>query len=359
MEPSASRPMQEANDQAVLAAFGQQVGWCDRLGSPFTARLLELLADDVHNNGPTADLVGGWPGDPVADALPLRLAGGLHALVLAGMAPALAACYPPLAAPDATRLWPVLRGAVIEHAAFLRDVLRSPPQTNEVGRSAVLLGGFLHIAAAAGLPLHLLEIGASAGLNLVWDSYAYRLGGGHWGDATSPLVLAPDWQGNSPPLDAKLSVAERAACDVAPIDLEDDAQRLRLRSYVWPDQRDRLARLDAAIAVARRAGHRVARANAATWVRGKLAALPEGCATVLYHSVMWQYMPASDQARIADSIAQAGTRASPAAPFAWLRFEPAPGEVRMVLSVTRWPGGDERRLALAHPHGSSVTWLGG
>jgi len=339
---------------AVLAAFAKQIGWCERLGSPFTARLLALLADDISRGGPAAALAGDWPGDPIADALPLRFAGALHALVLAGAAPDLAACYPPHATEPA---WPALRDVLATRAAEIRQILASPPQTNEVGRSAVLLGGFLAVAATTALPLRLLEIGASAGLNLVWDRYRYRLGTAAWGDPASPLLLAPEWQGDLPPLAAPVQVAERAACDVAPIDLADPAQRLRLRAYVWADQRERLARLDAAIAIARAAGHRVDRADAADWLRARLAVPAEGRATVLYHSIMWQYMPAATRAAIAAEIDEAGARATPAAPFAWLRFEPPSAEAAPELALTLWPGGEPQRLAVAHAHGSKVAWL--
>jgi hypothetical protein len=353
------RQTRQCTDAAVPAAFRQQIDWCDRLGSPFTARLLERLLRDIDDGGPAAALVAGWPGDPVADALPLRLAGALHALVLAGTAPDLASCYPPRAADGPDLLGPALRGAVTEHAGFLRGFLASPPQTNEVGRAAVLLGGFLQVAAATGLPLSLLEIGASAGLNLVWDRYRYRLGSADWGDPHSRVLLAPEWRGSLPPLDAPVIVAERAACDVAPIDLEDEAQRLRLRAYVWADQVERLARLDGAVAVARRAGHRVEAADAATWLRAKLARLPAGRATVLFHSIMWTYLSAPDRAAIAETAARAGEAATAAAPFAWLRFELQHPDAPPELRLTLWPGHGETCLARAHPHGSRVTWLGG
>ena len=143
--------------EKILASFARQIGWCDSLGSPFTAGLLRLLAADLAAGGPTAALVDHWPGDPVADALPLRLAGALHALVLSGAAPELAATYPPRAGAGPERLGPVLPGVLAAHHAFIGGFLASPPQTNEVGRSGVLLGGFLRIARDTGLPLALLE----------------------------------------------------------------------------------------------------------------------------------------------------------------------------------------------------------
>ena len=107
----------ERKRQAVLAAFAKQVEWCEQLGSPFTARVLAILADDIAAGGIVAELVGAWPGEPVADALALRLAGALHALVLTEAAPALAAVYPLHAAATPERLASVLLSAVAEHRA--------------------------------------------------------------------------------------------------------------------------------------------------------------------------------------------------------------------------------------------------
>ena len=342
---------------AVAAAFEQQISWCEGLKAPFTASVLRMLAEELGRRGLFAGMVGAWPGDPVADALPLRLAGAFHALVLKGADPELAACYPPDGG-DPARLHGALLAALERENAFIRAFLRSPPQTNEVGRSAVLLGGFLRAAALTMLPLRLLEIGASAGLNMMWDSYHYRIGGQEWGDPASPVWLAPEWTGPLPPLATPVSVAERAGCDVAPLDLASPEARLRLRSYVWADQPERLARVEAAIGLA--AGKRVAVecADAATWVAEQLSCPAPGRATILYHSIMWQYMPAATQAALHVTVMRAGDAATATAPFAWLRFEPPATKGRPELRLTCWPGERNEHLATAHPHGSEVTWLG-
>src|SRR5690606_1800740 len=123
-------------------------------------------------------------------------------------------------------------------------------QTNEVGRSAALAGGFAEVQARTGLPLRVLELGASAGLNLRFDRYAYDTGHVVAGDPTSPVRFERVWEGSPPPLPARFEVAERRGCDRDPIDPTSDEGRLTLRSYVWADQLDRLARLDAALRVA-------------------------------------------------------------------------------------------------------------
>jgi hypothetical protein len=341
--------------QAVLSAFAKQIGWCESLGSPFTARVLTILRDDIAAGGASAELARAWPGDPVADALALRMAAGLHALALAESAPALVPCYPPSAA-TIEQLRTVVLDAVREHQSAIRAFLSSPPQTNEVGRSGVLVGGFLQIAKETALPLRLLEIGASAGLNAIWDRYQYHIGAVGWGDPQSPVRISPSWEGPSPPIDAPIRVIKRLACDIAPVDLEDPAQRLRLRAYVWADQRERLSRLESAIDLARAHGPRVERADAADWVRTKLREPAASSATVLYHSIMWQYLASETQADIQASLERAGDRATSAAPLAWLRFEPSNSVSRPELRMTLWPGARDVRLAVAHPHGSSVQW---
>ena len=348
--------MTSPHTRSILAAFATQIGWCESLGSPLTAQVLAVIAEDIASGGIAAPLVADWPGDPLADALALRFAGALHALVLSQASPALAACYPPHTASQAS-LRAAVPAALETHAPFIKAFLASPPQTNEVGRSGVLLGGFGRIAQAAGLPLRLLEIGASAGLNAVWDRYRYRLGEAEWGDPASPVLLAPAWSGPAPQLGAPLKVAARAACDIAPVDLDDPEARLRLRAFVWADQSERLARLEAAIAVARSADVKVEQADAGDWLEAQLRRPSPGCVTVLYHSIMWSYLPAATQGRI-DTLMQAhGAEANDASPLAWLRFEGAQPKARPELRLTLWPGGREERLAVAHPHGAEVEWL--
>jgi len=313
---------------------------------------------ELRPGAPLADIIGPWPGDPLSDILPLRVTGALHALVLAGLAPELATAYPPQNLPDEKSLNALLLNALRQHRDFIVQFIESPPQTNEVGRSAVLLGGFLEIAAATQKPLRLLEIGASAGLNLLWDRFHYRLGDATWGDPASPVHLAPTWDGNAPPLSAPITIATRDGCDLNPIDVTDDAQALRLRAYVWADQTDRLARLDGAIALARRHHPKVEQSNATTFLRSHLAEPVPNQATTVYHSIMWNYVTAADQVAITDVIHDAATRATPASPLAWLRFEIVSKDQYPELHLTLWPGAENRRLAVANPHGASVAWLG-
>lgn len=341
----------------LAEAWRKQVAYCDANASPFTARVLEAAWAERERGGALAELLPGWPGDACADAVPLRVAGALHSLALDGSDAALAARYPPQCERfDAQAAPAAIAAALRRHRARVEDYLRSPPQTNEIGRSAVLLGGFAAIARATALPLAGFEIGASAGLNSLWHGYRYELGNGlHWGDIAGPVLIRSDWQGDAPALPAHIEVALCAASDIAPLDLAQPGAALRLASYVWPEHRERLDRLQAAVALAQRMQVEVEAADAPAWVERQLAEPRPGIASVIFHSVMWQYLPAPTRTALRDCLAAAGARASRAAPLAWLAFEPD-RQGLFELALTLWPGGQRRVLATAQAHGRWVRW---
>jgi hypothetical protein len=346
---------------AVIAHFVEQAGSCEAYGSPFMARLLELLARDIEAGGPTAERVAGWPRSPRADALSLRITGALHAAALSGRDPALAAEYP-AARPawDMARVWPLARSFLARERPWIAGFLASAPQTNETRRTIALLAGFLWLAARHDLEIELLEIGASAGLNLYWDRFAYRTASWWWGDG--PVQISTDWTGPPPPIDAVPRIRARAACDLNPVDVRDPDQRLRLRAYIWADQIERLARFDAAAALAAADDPRVERADAAEWLEARLPHRSPDALTVVYHSVFYQYPRTETRQRIAAAIAQAGERG--AAPLAWLRLEPETvlggprDSERFLVDVVTWPGAERRTLAVTDGHGNFVDALG-
>jgi hypothetical protein len=351
--------------QALRAVFDFQIRGCGLLGSTFSAAVLSIVIDNIEAGGPCADLAAAWAGldfnGLVEAAAPLRPLGGLHYLTLSGLAPALAAQYPAARAePDLAALKCEVIAAAHAHLGVLADFATRPPQTNEVRRSLCLVGGFLTVARLTGLPLRCLEIGASAGLNLNWNRYRYDLGDlGAWGDATSPVSLDGDWQGEPPPFDVAARVIERAGCDLAPVDLADPDRALRLQAYIWADQPDRLARLRAAVAVARDYPPKVDTADAGAWAL-RMTPPKAGMATVLYHSVVWSYLPPDTRTDIEQAIRTAGEAARPDRPFAWLRMEPKAGDPNAAMEVflTLWPGGEQHSLARVHPHGAKVLWSG-
>lgn len=338
--------------------FESQARSCDRLGSPFTARMCRLLADILDGDTATGRKALGWVGDPGADALALRLCGAMHALVLSGRDEQLAAQYPP-SRTDETDLREAAMAALTNHDAFICDFIDSPPQTNEIARSAMLLPGLLLVARESGLPLAIGEIGASAGLNLNLDRFHYTYENERWGDAASPVKLSPQVEGNSPPLEATLDVVSRAGCDRMPVDISIPEQRLRLKSYLWPDQPYRMERLEAAMMVATAHPFSLTKEDAADFVDRELAHRPGDAAYVLMHSIMWQYMPEATKSRIEAALAQHGAEATARASIAHLRMEPVPGESgHAILSLTIWPGGTARRLARVDFHGRWIAWEG-
>lgn len=339
----------------IAEAFARQADACRDLGSPFTALVCTLLRGRLRADGRFGRRVHDWPGEPVADALALRSCGGLNALSRSGRCPPLSAVYPPSAATESA-LWNAIEVAIAEHDDFLAGYLDSPPQTNEVSRSASILGGCLTIAEATGLPLEIYEIGSSAGLNLGFDGYHYDLGRQSWGPDRSPVRIVSDCQGGIP-LFAPLQVVHREGCDQNPLDPSSAADRGRLLSYVWPDQMARVQRLEAALDVAAAAGRKVARSDAADWVESRFEkpAL-KGRVRVLLHTIVWQYMPATVQRRIETAIQVAGSEATADRPVAWLRIEPDGVKGSAGVRLTLWPTGETRLLGRADYHGRWHRW---
>ncbi len=348
--------MQRTGQAQVRAAFAGQADGCRRMGSPFTAIICDLLGQRLEPNSRFGDRILNWRGEPRADALALRAAGGLNALARSGRDPGLAALYPP-SQPDPEALWHGLAQAIAAHDAFLTAALDSAPQTNEVKRCAVLLGGALLIARETGLPLELLEIGASAGLNLGFDGYRYELGDSRWGPPVASVTIRSDWRGSLPPLTAPLTVASRRACDLNPLDPGNTTDRERVMSYIWPDQPDRTAATAAAFEAAAAKPWRVEQADAAEWVEARLGTLQhDGVARVLLHTIMWQYLPAPTQQRITQAMVRAGETATRTRPLAWLRMESDLQSGSAAVTLTTWPDGGEREIARADFHGRWVEW---
>lgn len=344
----------------VLAHFNEQAVFCEAYGSPFTGQLIRRFAEDLESGGPVAGLVGDWSTNPRADALSLRLTGALHAAALSGRDEALAQLYPNARAEwRMDDVWPVARAFFARERNWVAEFIQSAPQTNEVRRSIALLAGFLDFAKNWQGPIDMLEIGASAGLNLSWDRFHYSTKSWEWGDE-SPVEIDTDWSGAPPPVDAKPNVRSRAACDLNPLDINDPEQLLRLRSYIWPDQPDRLARFDGAVELARQAHVKVERADAAVWLKQKLNERARDAATVVYHSIFLQYPPRETRAAIVAAIREAGESATPDAPLAWVRLEPEAltdgvrDSLRMVIDITTWPGASRRILAHTDGHVRSV-----
>jgi hypothetical protein len=315
---------------------------------------------DIERGGPVWDVLaddasvrdGVLPG-----AQALRLMGAVHRLVLEGGAPELAAFYPSAGGVVAAGVRPAFSNLLERRRDQLAELVGHPVQTNEPGRSAALLGGFLEVARETGSPLRLLEVGASAGLNLRWDRYFYTAPRGSWGVADSPVRFDPAFVEGDPPLYVRPEVAVRRGCDPDPLDATDPADQLTLLSYVWPDQQQRFAQLRGAFDVAAAQPVSIDRADAIGWLEQFLGTPRDGVATVVFHSVVLPYLGVQGVADLKRTIEEAGARASNAAPLAWMSMEA--GEEQADVRLTTWPTGESRVLARATFHGPPVRWLGG
>jgi hypothetical protein len=357
-----------SRSQAEL--FRLQAQACDRLGSVMYAELLGALADDLDAHqavGATADVLRGHEHDPGPSGLALRLAGSVHRLVLAGAAPELAGLYPTTGGSWRTEGTEAVRDFLRRRGDDVRPLLERAPQTNEVGRAAALVGGLLRLADRCPLPVRLFEIGSSGGLNLQADRF--RVTGGvngaeAWGDPASPVVLDRAWTGARVPTDAPLEVVERSGSDVHPVDVTTEDGRLTLTSFVWPDMAARHTRLAGALALARSRQVPVERADAATYVES-LHTEPDTL-TVLWHSVMWQYVPRDQQERVTARLEAVGGSTASDAPLAHLFAEPTrrtPDASHEFWVCSRtWPAsgdrvaGEREFLGRMAAHGLPVTW---
>ncbi len=339
----------------IRQTFALQAEACEALGSGFTASLCRRLGAHLSLDNAVGRLVLEWQGDPSpsADSIPLRLCGGLHALVLSGRDSSLVEHYPPHGeiAPD----WSLIEIALTAHESFLLDWMTSPPQTNEVGRSGVVWPAMMQIANETGLPPRLLEVGASAGLNLQMDRFAYRFGGAEAGMPNSKVHIAPEMRGG-PVTANEAAIASRAGCDINPLHPMNDDDALRLRAYVWPDQADRLARLEGALSLACENPVRVEKVDAVDWLRRELSTQMHDVCTVIYSTIAWQYLPEAARDAGAEVIAEAGGRADRDCPIAWLRFEVDSRSPGAGITLQMWPGGRMRDLGRADFHGRWLDW---
>ncbi|MBI2207479.1 MAG: DUF2332 domain-containing protein [Candidatus Rokubacteria bacterium] len=344
--------------RAMAHWFRTQARRCRELDSTLYADLLARAAGDLQSGGPCWATLAGYQldRDSPVDLPALRFMAAVHRLALEGRAPALAAEF---AAPETSlgtdRAWRALLDAVTSERDAVRARLHDPVQTNEVGRCRTLLGGFLQIAHATGRPLRLLELGASAGLNLRWDHYRYETSRATWGPASSPVRFRYDFVDGHPSFAIDARVVERRGCDLAPIDASAKEGQLNLLAHVWADQPERLRLLRAAFGVAQQVPVRVDRAPAEPWIAAALRIPAPGVTTVIFHSAFSLYVGRRAWTRLRGAIEEAGRRATPAAPLAWLRLEHAGADYG--LRLVTWPGATDRTLATADAHGGHIRWL--
>jgi len=348
----------------IRKAFANQHAYCIHNDAPITGRICEAIFNSVNGDTDLGQRILSWPGSPLADALPLRVAGGIHALHLSGRAPALAELYAgERRALD--RAEDIIATIMTEYGAELMLWLDGPPQTNEAGRSSNFIAGFLWLASQKLPPqFEILEIGSSAGLNLLIDQYHYNLGGITVGPADAALRFLPEWRGPPPP-DEKFTIASIKGCDIAAVDLRDPEQALRLTAYIWPEHKVRAERMKKAIEMVHASPPDLVNASADDWIEEQLKKPQKSRETrVLMHSIMWQYLPGDVRTRIKAAMEKAAAKATPDRPLAWMSLEANRETYKHELRIKISTGGGDHsasefvHLARAHAHGAWVEWTG-
>jgi hypothetical protein len=276
--------------------------------------------------------------------VPLRLFGAVHYLVLSGRVP------------DA---WSSFGDTLRTHEEWLRHFVgEQPVQTNEVQRCWGLLPAFLTVSA--GLPIDLVELGPSGGLNLLWDRYAYRYGSLRWGRLDAPLELAGEALGGPPRelLEREAVVRSRIGIDRHPVDVTTEEGSLLLQAFVWADQEERLERLRRAIEVVRRDPPKLVRGDYVDELPRELSRRDLSALTLVYHSASLSYLPREVRERVRLAIAAEGERGSLA--YVSYEFDEAERESYegFGLEVTVYPGGHPTRLARLDGHANRLRWLG-
>ncbi len=314
-------------------------------------RLLRLLADHWPKDTALAAKCDTFVGDidSKGHSLPLRIAGGLHALALQGKDAGLTTVYPPNQTSNEALLEATLK-ALHTHGAFLTDWITHAPQTNEVRRSAVLIATAHLLADRFGLPIKLSELGASAGLNLMFDQFHLAIGEGYGPQST--VTLSPKWSGPFPPR-TELTVSNRRGVDLNPLNSADPEDALRLQSYLWADQEERLHRTQAAIALNTA---ELDQDDAITWLQGRISAPDANELHMVYSTVAWQYFPPDRQKHGTTLLETAGAQATENTPLAWLSYEADDNPHGAALTLRLWPGNHTLNLGRADFHGRWVDW---
>lgn len=326
-----------------------------RTGSALYARLSAAIGKDESLRALAARA---RPGQPHAN----MLFGAVHFLLLRGADDPLKRFYPSvggMVSADDDDPFPDFRVFVGKHEAAIAALIAARvTNTNEIGRSALLHPGFRVIAGETAAPLSLIEIGPSAGLNLIWDNYGVRYArDGEMVaavDADAPLVIESALRGDGvPPTGPAPAVASRVGLELNPVDLSSADDRDWLRALIWPDQVSRLARLDRAIELFAARKPPIRAGDALALLPGALAAVPKDAAACVYHTIAVYQFSTEMREALESILTIAGLRR----PVWRLAFE-YDGAL-YILSVIRYRDGtrEETKLASAHPHGTWLEWF--
>jgi hypothetical protein len=325
-----------------------------RGASPLYDHLAGAIAGDNELLALAADAA---PGQPV----PNLLLAAVHFLLLKGHGGPLAQFYPNLtpvaASPDAA--YPAFRAFCLAQVAAIRHLLATRRvQTNEIGRCAYLLPAFTRVAALAHeRPLALIEIGTSAGLNLLWDAYGYNYGqDGVYGDRRSSVQIACTLRGDTrPPLPDRVpTVALRVGVDLHVVDIGNAEEARWLRALVWPEQLERARLLQQAMELARHRPPALLAGDGVMLLPEVLRTVPEDAAVCVFHTHTINQFSAEARHRLSAVLAEYGARRDLYRVSAeWL------GTPHPQLELTAWQEGQahHRLLAYCDHHGRWLEWL--
>jgi len=319
-------------------ALLQQSASCAHLGSPLYAEIFQAMATDFTNNGVTAHIAEHLTIRPQRDATPLRIAGAIHRLALTGKAPSIVRHFPSTGGHPGPTLVADFLDALATFRDDIDEGLSRTVQTNEVGRTTMLVTGMSFFAREVGIPaIHLREVGSSCGLNLQVDEYFFEANGTSYGNGNASVRFEDNvWGTPRPDIAQCPTLLSRAGCDIAPLDARNENDQLTLLSFVWPDQFDRFARLRNAINSACASPTYVSpdQKDAAEWIHQQFENISFDEPVLIFHSIVWQYLSQKTKDAFREAVNNHCTRRS--APTGWLRMEPA-GPVAD-LRIDIWQG---------------------
>ena len=336
-----------------------QAEHCAANGAPITASVvraqLSLLEASQTRCGRR---LASWQGSAIDDALGLRLAAGLHDLHLSNTEPRLASLYDhSFQEEDEARVSELILSVVADHDEALLPWFDSPPQTTEAGRSAGVMAALIWLANERKTHLfELREIGASAGVNTNMSHYRYQLGNIAAGNPDSKLLIVPEWRGQQLCNSAeKIQISNSLGCDQNPLDLTNVDTLDRLKAYVWADSPNRMKTLEFAALIARSNPPLVEKMDAADFAEREFSNVPKGVTRILFHTIVWQYLPESTRNRILSVLRQSAERGDSVAIVA---IETNRTTFRHEISVRHWANGKEQinQLGIAQAHGKWIDW---
>lgn len=338
-----------------------------RGSSPLYEKLSLGISGDAELLGLAAN---SNPGQPI----PNLFLAAVHFLLMTGIKHELSNFYQDLsdpAPPANSDPYDSFRSFCLTHSDEIVEIISTRRvQTNVVERCALLLPAFDLVAQRnAGLPLALVEIGASAGLNLIWDRYGYNyINGEAHGDMISPVQIETTLEGELRPTISNDSyqISHRVGIDLNPIDVQTRDAVMWLRALVWPENTVRLQRMNTAIELVRQDPPTILQGNALDLLPNVLDSVPEDSALCVYHTHTINQFSNEDRERLDSILSAYGQNRN----LYWISSEYRPqessglnidsnGQMRAILQLTTFEEGTRstKTLARCDPHGRWLEWL--